>query len=370
MNIKVGREMKYDSIIYINGREISIVSPTYFIADIASNHDGDIERAKELIWLAKEAGADAIKFQHFKANKIVSDHGFKNLGIKMSHQTTWKKSVFDIYKQYECDRNWTGELVKTAKEAKIDFMTTPYDTEAVELLDPYIPVYKIGSGDITWTHLIEIIAKKNKPVILATGASNMEDVERAVDVILRYNRQFVLLQCNTNYIGSPENYKYINLRVLQSFALRYPNMILGLSDHTPYHAAVLGAIALGARVIEKHFTDNNEREGPDHAFSMNPKTWKEMVERSRELELALGNGIKRIEPNETDTLVVQRRCLRLIHNINTGEKIKENDLEALRPAPKGAIEPYEISKVVGKTLAISKFAGDALFVNDFKEEIC
>jgi len=120
----------------------------------------------------------------------------------MSHQTTWKKSVFEIYKQYECDRDWTGELVKTAKEAKIDFITTPYDTEAVELLDPYIPAYKIGSGDITWTHFIEIIAKKNKPVILATGASNMEDVERAVDVILRHNHQLVLLQCNTNYTGS------------------------------------------------------------------------------------------------------------------------------------------------------------------------
>lgn len=363
-------KMRYDSVIYINGREISIDAPAYFIADIASNHDGDIDRANDLIRLAKEAGADAVKFQHFKANKIVSDYGFKNLGTKMSHQTSWDKSVFEIYKQYECNRDWTEELAKTAKSAKIDFLTTPYDNEAVELLDQYIPAYKIGSGDITWIDFIEIIAKKNKPVILATGASNIDDVERAVDAILKHSPQLVLLQCNTNYTGSPDNFKFINLKVLQTFAVMYPNMVLGLSDHTPLHSAVLGAITLGARVIEKHFTDDNKREGPDHAFSMNPETWGEMIERSRELELALGNGIKRIEQNETDTVVVQRRCLRLVHNMNTGDKIKENDLESLRPAPGEAIEPYEINKVIGKTLAISKFAGDALYINDFKEEIC
>lgn len=362
--------MKYDNIIYVNGREISIDAPAYFIADIASNHDGDIERAKELICLAKEAGADAVKFQHFKANKIVSDYGFKNLSIKMSHQTTWKKSIFETYKQYECNRDWTEELVQIAKEERIDFMTTPYDIEAVELLNPYIPAYKIGSGDITWTKFIEIIAKKNKPVILATGASNMEDVERAVDVILKYNHQLVLLQCNTNYTGSPDNFKYINLRALQTFSIRYPHMILGLSDHTPYHAAVLGAIALGARVIEKHFTDDNKRKGPDHAFSLNPETWKEMIERSRELELALGSGIKRVEENETDTVIVQRRCLRLVKDIKAGMKIKENDLASLRPAPPGALEPYKLNKIIGKTLTVSKLTGAALFDNDLKEKIC
>lgn len=368
--MKMVLKMRYDNVMYINGRKISIDAPTYFIADIASNHDGDIDRAKDLIRLAKEAGADAVKFQHFKADKIVSDYGFKNLGTKMSHQASWDKSVFEIYKQHECNRDWIEELAKTAKIAKIDFLTTPYDVEAVELLDQYISAYKIGSGDITWIDFIETIAQKNKPVMLATGASNMGDVERAVDAILKHNSQLVLLQCNTNYTGTPDNFKYINLKVLQTFAVRYPNTVLGLSDHTPLHATVLGAIALGARVIEKHFTDDTTREGPDHAFSMNPETWKEMVERSRELEFALGDGIKRIETNETDTVVVQRRCLRLVHTINVGDKIKENDLESLRPAPRGAIEPYEISKVIGKTLAVSKSAGDALFENDFKEEIC
>jgi N-acetylneuraminate synthase len=360
----------YNSQIHINGREISIGSPAYFIADIASNHDGYIERAKELIWLAKDAGADAVKFQHFKANSIVSDYGFKHLTAKMSHQSSWEKSVFEVYEQCECNRDWTQELSKTAKDAKIDFMTTPYDYEAVELLAPFIPAYKIGSGDITWIDFIETVAKKNKPLILATGASNMDDVERAVDSVLRYNSQLVLLQCNTNYTGSKDNFKYTNLKVLETFAIRYPNMVLGLSDHTPLHAAVLGAIALGARVIEKHFTDDNERAGPDHAFSMNPCTWREMIDRSRELEMALGNGIKRIESNEKDTSVVQRRCLRFIRDKATGERISKDDLVSLRPAPTGSLEPYMVRKVVGKTLAVPKSKGDAILIGDIVEEIC
>jgi sialic acid synthase SpsE len=358
--------MKYDCIIHINGREISITAPTYFMADIASNHDGELSRAKDLIWLAKEAGAEAVKFQHFKAGKIVSDYGFKNLGSQISHQAAWKKSVYEIYEQYECNRNWNEELVETAKQAGVDFMTSPYDVEAINMFDRYLPAYKIGSGDITWTEIIETIARKNKPVLLATGASSMADVERAVETILKHNRQIVLMQCNTNYTGKKENFKYINLKVLQTYAARYPGMVLGLSDHTPGHAAVLGAIALGARVIEKHFTDNNDREGPDHSFAMNPAAWQEMVECSRELEFALGDGIKRVEENEADTVVIQRRCLRLKRKMEAGEKIKANDLEPLRPIPAGSVEPYRLAEVVGNVLAVSKEAGDALYEDDLE----
>lgn len=358
--------MRYDSIIHINGRELSYDSPTYFIADIASNHDGDLERAKDLIRLSKESGADAVKFQHFKASKIVSDFGFKNLGVQISHQASWEKSVYEVYKQYECNRQWSEELAKVAKQVNIDFMTTPYDKEAISLLDKYISAYKIGSGDITWTEIIEMVAKQGKPVILATGASSMKDVERAVNSILAYNRKLVILQCNTNYTGSLENFRHINLKVLQTYAIRFPNLLLGLSDHTPGHATVLGAIALGARVIEKHFTDNNTRQGPDHLFSMNPKSWREMIKRTRELELAIGNGVKRVEQNEIDTVVIQRRCLRLTRNMQTGDKLEHNDLEALRPAPKGSLEPYSLTDVLGKTLAIPKVAGDALYISDLE----
>lgn len=358
--------MKYDSSIKINEKEISINSPTYFIADIAANHDGDLERAKELIWLAKEAGADAAKFQHFKAEKIVSDYGFKELNGLSSHQSNWKNSVFDTYKKYEFDRDWNQELIATAQSAQIDFMTTPYDYAAITSVDAHVPAYKVGSGDISWVDFIEEIAKKEKPVILATGASEISDVERAVQTILKYNRQLILLQCNTNYTGNLENLGYVNLRVLQTYAIKYPHMILGLSDHTPGHATVLGAITLGARVIEKHFTDDNNRVGPDHLFSMNPTTWRDMIDRSRELEAALGDGTKRVEDNEKDAFIVQRRCLRLTKSLKAGDIIKDEDVEALRPAPKDSIHPYEKNIVVGQILLIDKNQGDALYMKDMR----
>ncbi len=352
--------------IHIHGRMISDDSPTYFIADIASNHDGSLERAKELIWIAKEAGADAAKFQHFVASKIVSNEGFQNL--KVGHQGNWKKSVFEVYKQYELNRDWTEQLVQTASEAGIDFMTTPYDIEAIQLLKEHVPAFTIGSGDVTWTSFIEEIAKCGKPVLLATGASELGDVDRAVNAILAHNNQLVLMQCNTNYTASIENLKYVNLRVLQTYANRYPNIVLGLSDHTPGHSTVLGAIALGARVIEKHLTDDNNRVGPDHLFSMNPDTWKEMVERSRELEAALGNGIKRIEDNEKETSVIQRRALTVARNMCSGEVIGASDLEVLRPAPVDSIPPHRFNEIVGKKLTTDKKQGEALLGTDVVEE--
>lgn len=358
--------MQYDSSISVNGRSISIDQPSYFIADIAANHDGDLERAKALIWLAKEAGADAAKFQHFKAEKIVSDLGFKSLGSQQSHQANWKKSVFEVFQDYECNREWNQELIQTAAQAKIDFITTPYDTDAVDELDPYLPAYKIGSGDITWIEFIEYVAKRNKPLFLATGASDVADVERAVAAALLHNRQLVLMQCNTNYTGSLENFKFINLNVLKTYALKYPEMILGLSDHSPGHATVLGAISLGARVIEKHFTDDASRVGPDHGFSMTPRTWRDMVDRSRELENALGDGIKRVESNEAQTAILQQRCLYLTRDIALGELISKNDLEALRPVQSGAYKPYELPAAVGKKVVKIRKRGEFLLKSDLE----
>lgn len=358
--------MQYDSSISINGRLISIDQPSYFIADIAANHDGDLERAKSLIWLAKEAGADAAKFQHFKAEKIVSDLGFKSLGSQQSHQAGWKKSVFEVFQDYECNREWNQELIKTAAEAKIDFITTPYDTDAVDELDPFLPAYKIGSGDITWVEFIEYVAKRNKPLFLASGASDLLDVERAVSAALKHNPQFVLMQCNTNYTGSLENFKFINLNVLKSYAAKYPGMILGLSDHSPGHATVLGAIALGARVIEKHFTDDAARIGPDHGFSMTPNTWRDMVDRGRELENALGDGLKRVEPNEIQTANLQQRCLYLMRDIGAGEIISAADVEALRPVQSGSLKPYELASVIGKKMMQGRKRAECLLKSDLE----
>ncbi len=346
--------------IRINQRSLALNQPSYFIADIAANHDGELTRAKDLIWLAKAAGADCAKFQHFKAEKIVSQRGFQALGNQQSHQAAWTKPVFDVYRQYELNREWNVELVATARAAHIDFMTTPYDDEAVDSVNPLVSAWKIGSGDITFVSFIERVARTGKPIMLATGASTQADVDRAVKAVLAVNRQLVLMQCNTNYTGSIENFVHINLNVLKTYALRFPGVLLGLSDHSPGHATVLGAIALGARAIEKHFTDDNGRVGPDHSFAMSPRSWRDMVQRSRELEAALGDGIKRVEANETQTAVLQQRCLRATHDLPAGHVLVASDLEALRPAPAGAAQPYELPQLLGRHLVVPLAAGDAL----------
>ena len=158
------------------------------------------------------------------------------------------------------------------------------------------------------------------------------------------------MQCNTNYTASLDNFKYINLNVLKEYKNQYPEVILGLSDHTPGHATVLGAITLGARVIEKHFTDNITREGPDHKFSMNPKTWSKMIEVSRQLEQSLGNGLKKLEKNEEESVIVQRRGVWAKKNLYKNEKLKLSDLKFLRPCPKNSISPFYIKKYIGKKI--------------------
>lgn len=319
---------------------------TYFIADISANHDGDLDRAKLLCRLAKEAGADAVKFQHFKAETIVSDAGFKELGKQQSHQAKWNKSVFEVYQDASVPLDWTPTLKKYCDNIQVDFFTTPYDLNYVDELDQYVHMYKIGSGDITWMQMLEKVASTGKPVLIATGASDIAEVQRAVDALLKYDCKIVLMQCNTNYTAEEDNFKHINLNVLKTYNTMYPNIELGLSDHTLGCETVLGAVTLGARYIEKHFTDDNTRIGPDHPFSMNPTTWKEMVDSTRKLELALGTGVKKVEINEKETVVLQRRSARLNRNLNPGDVVKQEDISYIRPCPLDAL-PIHID-IVGK----------------------
>jgi sialic acid synthase SpsE len=346
--------------IAIANRIIGDASPTYFIADISANHDGELSRAKELIVMAAESGADAAKFQNFRAPEIVSDYGFRSLGTQLSHQATWKKSVFEVYQAASIPFDWTPILKEECQRAGIDYFSSPYDFETVDMLDSYVSAHKIGSGDITWLEILRHIAGKGKPIFLATGACTIGDVQRAVDTILPLNSQLVLMQCNTNYTASLENFRHIHLRVLRTYRSMYPDLVLGLSDHTPGHATVLGAVAMGARAIEKHFTDDNRREGPDHPFSMTPATWRDMVERTRELELALGIPDKHVAENELETVVLQRRCIRAAQDLKAGTVIKRDMLSVLRPAPREAIMPFELDAVIGKRLAIDVLAGQAL----------
>ena len=333
--------------IQIGSHTIGSSHPTYFIADIAANHDGDLGRAKMLIRLAKEAGADAAKFQNFQAPKIVSDYGFTHMNSQVSHQASWKKSVFQVYQEASVSFDWTPILKEECDKLGIDYFSSPYDFEAIDMLDPYVPAYKIGSGEIDWLEALERMARKGKPVIIATGASTIGEVQRAVHTILAINPQLVLMQCNTNYTASPENYDHIHLNVLKTYAAMFPNVVLGLSDHTHGNSTVLGAVTLGARVIERHFTDSNEREGPDHKFALNPEAWAHMVAETRLLERALGSADKVITGNEQQTAIVQRRCLRAARQIQAGETFTREMIDVLRPATPGAIKPSEIEAVIG-----------------------
>ncbi len=333
--------------IKIGDRIIGPGHPTYFIADIAANHDGDLERAKLLIRLAKEAGADAAKFQNFRAPKIVSDYGFKHMDGQVSHQAKWKKSVFEVYRAASIPFEWTLTLTEECDEAGIDYFSAPYDFEAIDYLDPYVKMYKAGSGEIDWIEALERMASKGKPFFVATGAATIADVQRAVHAILKINPQLVLMQCNTNYTASPENYDHLHLNVLRTYATMFPDVILGLSDHTHAFAPVLGAVTLGARVIERHFTDSNDREGPDHKFAMNPENWAKMVAETRLLERSLGSPDKFIAGNEQETAIIQRRCLRAARDIHAGEAFTREMIDVLRPATPGAIKPSEIPEVIG-----------------------
>jgi len=346
--------------IVIANKKIGDKAPVYFIADMGANHDGQLERAKSLIRLAKEAGADAVKFQNFRAAKIVSDYGFSRLNAQLSHQAKWNKTVYEVYKDASLPWDWTPELKNFSTEQGIDYFSSPYDAEAVDMLDPYVPAFKIGSGDINWPEMLVKVAAKGKPVLLATGASDIADVQLAVSTIRKINNQLVLMQCNTNYTGSSENYKYQNLNVLRTFRVMYPDLVLGLSDHTPGHVAVLGAVALGARVIEKHFTDDNNRVGPDHPFALNPRAWREMVDRTRELELALGSTEKFVTDNEQETVIIQRRCIRAAKELKAGITLEREMIEMLRPAPKGSIPPSYADQVIGKKLSKNLKAGEFL----------
>jgi sialic acid synthase SpsE len=341
-------------------KTVGLEYPTYFVADISANHDGDLERAKLLIHLCAEAGANAAKFQNFRASKIVSEAGFQGLGAQLSHQSKWKKSVFQIYQDASLPWEWTPALKQECTACGIDYFSAPYDLEAVDMLDPFVDLFKIGSGDITWPEMLRKVAGKQKPVLLATGASDIEDVRRAAREVLAINQRLVLMQCNTNYTGSADNFRHVHLRVLEAYRVMFPDAILGLSDHTPGHATVLGAVALGARVIEKHFTDDNRRDGPDHPFSMTPSSWREMVDRTRELEQALGSSQKFVAENECDTVIVQRRCLRAARTLSAGTIIEESMLEALRPAPGDAIVPFDLPRVVGKKLICDVPAGESI----------
>ena len=328
----------------INNSSIGEDQEVYFIADIAANHDGNLDRAIKLIDLAKENGANAAKFQHHDVTKYVSDVGFKNLGEKKSHQKNWKKTIFEIYKDAEVPKDWTTRLKEHCKKIKIDFLSTPYDLDMVDHLDKFVPAFKIGSGDVAWDEMLDKVSSKNKPIFVATGAATIDEVKHAHEIISKRTKQFCLMQCNTNYTGSAENFKYINLNVIKTYRKLFPNTILGLSDHTPGSETVLGAVALGVKAVEKHFTDDTTRDGPDHPFSMDPTTWRQMVKSTRLLESAMGEEIKKIGYASGTCLFTSKSVLEKVGLLDSFLFLYHDDLDLGWRASQIGINSYYVPK--------------------------
>ena len=313
----------------------------YIIAEIGSNFDGSLTKAKKLIKLAKFSGADAVKFQVFTAEELIIRQGFEQ---KTAFQAKWKNSVWNTYKKAEFPRKWHKELNEFSKKIGIHFFTSPWDFEAVDMLDELNPpAIKIGSGDITYLEILKYIGSKKRPVILATGASTIQEVENAVKAIKSTgNQQIILLHSVTQY---PSPIEDANLLVLEELRKKF-QLNVGYSDHSPGSLVALASVTLGAKVIEKHFTDNPNLSGPDHPHSMDPKSFADMVKNIKLLEKALGDGIKKIENSERETKIIQRRGVWTIKPIAKGEKFNENNLKVLRPVL--GIPATEYNSILGK----------------------
>jgi N-acetylneuraminate synthase len=341
--------------VVIGDRSLGSNDDTYVIAEIGSNFDSSKQRAKKLIELAADCGADAAKFQAFTADRILSQPGFDDL--KMGFQSEWDKPVYEVYQDAELPRDWIDDLAAHCEAQGVDFLCTPYDWEAVDLIEDVVPAYKIGSGDITWLEYLEYVAEKGKPIILATGASTMADIERAVEAIRSAgNEDLILLQCVTNY---PSEFESANIRAMDTLREAFETPV-GYSDHTPGVTVPLGAVARGGCVIEKHFTDDKSRDGPDHPHSLNPTEFDRLVTEIRQLDTALGSAQKRIYKEEQTPVVLQQRSLRAATDLEPGEQLTEEKLTALRPAPENALRPRYKDVVVGRTVEEAVGEGEAI----------
>lgn len=351
---------KFNKNIKIGNRMIGPDYPTYFIAEIGGNFDGSMDKAKRLIDAAKEAGADCAKFQTFVAESIVSEGGFSKMTLHGVHGS-WGKSVSEVFKDVEFPMEWHQEIADYCKSVGIDFSTSPYFKEAVDLCaDMHLPFIKIGSGEITWLEMLEYIAKKGLPIMLATGDATMSEIDEAVRTVEKTgNKDFVLMQCITNY---PSKIESANVNVLRTYQSAF-DCLTGYSDHSPGHVVALASVVLGGRVIEKHFTLDKNDKGPDHPHSMEPDEYKFMVDSVRELEQAMGSARKEVVEEEGETVFVQRRCLYAKRDLKKGQVITAEDMDVLRPAL--GIPPKFKDRIVGKRVNKDISAKDPIFWEDF-----
>ncbi len=334
----------------IGSLEVGHGRPCYFVAEIGSNFDGEIDRARHLIRLAKECGANAAKFQSFIPEEIIRPEGFVN---PEGFQARWSRPVHEVYRTAMLPREWHRPLKEYCGEVGIEFLSSPYDVGAVSLLDELgVSAHKMGSGEITNLQFLSHIARSGKPVILGTGASTFAEVARAVEVLRESGcSELILLQCITSY---PSCIESAEIRAMSKMGEAF-DCLVGYSDHSPGALVPIAAVCLGACMIEKHFTDDCSREGPDHPFAMEPDAFRSMVDQIKLLEKALGSGEKRVMEEEVRTRAAQRRGLWFVRDCAAGQLLTEDDIKVLRPAH--GISPEALSWVVGMRLQADVSAG-------------
>ena len=342
--------------IAFNERQVGIGHPAYFVAEIGANFDNSLDKAKKLCDAAKEAGADCAKFQSFISEKIVAPKGFQKMHLKGVHGS-WGRPVNEVFKDAEFPRDWHHLVKEHCNNIGIHFSTSPYDFEAVDLcMELDLPFIKIGSGEITWLEMIEKIASKHKPIVLATGDATLSEIDDAIRTIESTgNKNLILLQCITNY---PSMIESANINVLKTYQSAF-DVLTGYSDHSFGDVVILGSIALGGVFIEKHFTLNKFDKGPDHPHSMNILEFKTMVDRVRQLEKAMGSSKKFVVEEEHETVVVQRRGLYAAKDIPQGKIIEYSDLIELRPAL-GILPKYK-NTIIGRTFKSNIESGQPIY---------
>jgi len=342
-----------------NGRPVGPGHPCLVVAEIGNNHDGSFEQACRMIAAAAEAGADAVKFQTFKADKLVSPAPVAPGSLwKGRNQRSWQ----DVFKDWELPREWHLKLSDHAASRGVLFFSTAFDLESVDFLESVgVPFHKIASFEITYPELLEKVASTGKPIILSTGASYLREVEDAMSVLRRAGAdEVVLLHCGSCYPLAVED---VNLRAMQTLS-RVFTCPVGYSDHTPGMEAALGAVSLGACVIEKHFTLDRSLPGPDHAVSMEPGGFSAMVRSIRAVESALGSFRKEPVAAEAGARSEGRRSLHAARDIPAGSVLMEGDIVVVRPA--AGIGPNDKHCVIGSQVRTNLIGGQPVMWNDLE----
>ncbi|EAL3891335.1 N-acetylneuraminate synthase [Campylobacter lari] len=330
---------------------------TLIIAEAGVNHNGDMNLAKKLIEVASEAGADYVKFQTFRTEFCISKNAQK--AEYQLKTTPHEESQFDMIKKLELSKQDHEILIEHCKKCNIKFLSTAFDLESIDLLvELGVEIFKIPSGEITNLPYLKKIAKLNKNIILSTGMASLGEIEMALDILTDNGTQrnkITILHCNSEY---PTPFKDVNLKAMQTIkeAFKLP---VGYSDHTLGVIIPIAAVAMGACVIEKHFTLDKNMQGPDHLASLNPDELKTMVQSIRELEQALGNGIKKPSESETKNINIGRKSLVAASPIKKGDFFTEKNLGVKRPG--NGISPMEWDNIIGK-VAEKNFDVDELIV--------